>query len=330
MRKCFAWMWYRRKGMALLFLLLIFLLYNLVIFFHARAMTHYVSGGNKTPKPEDLSFWQKARILATGVAIPRPANAATPENFGLAFTTHPFQARDGIGLEGWFLPQTPSRGIVLVFHGYTSCKANLLPEAKAFHELGYAVFLVDFRGSGGSGGNETTIGVKEAGDVSRAMRFVQAEWPGQPIVLFGQSMGSAAILRALALDGLQPEALVIECPFDRLLSTVANQFSRMGLPAFPTAHLLVFWGGVQHGFNGFQHNPADFAREIRCPTLLLHGAKDTLVTRKQVESIFENLGGEKQLEFFPARGHESYVRSEPEPWKRLVSRFLAHSRSAQE
>jgi alpha-beta hydrolase superfamily lysophospholipase len=259
--------------------------------------------------------------MATGMSIPRPANQKTPASFGLAFTTHNFPSTDGIDLEGWFLPSAQAKGIVVLFHGYTSCKANLLPEAKAFHELGYDAFLVDFRGSGGSGGWETTIGYKEADDVSRSVEFVQKEWPKKPFVLFGQSMGSAAILRAVSKDGLCPQALVIEYPFDRLLSAVANRFSGK-LPSFPMAHLLVFWGGVQHGFNGFRHNPVDYAREVRCPTLLLHAEKDPLVTRPQADSLFENLGGEKEFELFPGLGHESLVRAEPDRWRRLVSHFL--------
>jgi hypothetical protein len=61
-------------------------------------------------------------------------------------------------------------------------------------------------------------------------------------------MGSAAILRAVALRGISPAALVLECPFDRLLSSVENRFAIMGLPPVPVARLLVFWGGIQHGF----------------------------------------------------------------------------------
>ncbi len=77
---------------------------------------------------------------------------------------------------------------------------------------------------------------------------------------------------------MQPAALVLESPFDALLSTVVNRFALMGLPAFPFAHLLVFWGGVQQGFNGFRHYPADYATEVRCAVLLLDGANDTRVT----------------------------------------------------
>src|SRR5207237_2938162 len=126
---------------------------------------------------------------------------------------------------------------------------SLLTPAAAFHEMGYAVLLVDFRGTGGSSGQETTLGVREAADVARAVDYTQHTWPARPLVLYGVSMGAAAIMRAVATEGVHPAALILESPFDRLLDTVANRFHAMGLPAFPAAGLLVFWGSLQQGYD---------------------------------------------------------------------------------
>jgi alpha-beta hydrolase superfamily lysophospholipase len=316
-------MWRHRKLTACLLLLFLFLLLNLVAYLHAHAMTHFVRDGSRTKPPESLSFWQKVKVLATGVTIPRPCNETTPARLGLPFTTHSFPAGDGIELEAWHIAHPRPRGLVVMFHGYAACKASLLGEAKAFYKLGYAIFLVDFRGSGGSSGSVTTIGVSEAEDVARTLEWVRAKWAGRPVILYGQSMGSAAILRAIAEHGARPDAVVLECPFDKLLSTVKNRFSAMGLPSFPFAQLLVFWGGVQHGFNGFNHNPVEYAEHVRCPVLLLQGGEDPRVTTEQAEAIFANLRGEKEFQLFPGVGHESYGAARPELWNLTVARFLA-------
>jgi alpha-beta hydrolase superfamily lysophospholipase len=228
-----------------------------------------------------------------------------------------------------------------MFHGYAAGKAALLPEAKAFYELGHATLLVDFRGSGGSDGDETTLGVDEAKDVAAAVAYAFERWPSRPLILFGQSMGSAAILRAMATGeiawnrrGPVPlgrghpgtpigvNGLILECPFDRLTSTAANRFSAMGLPSFPCAQLLVFWGGVQHGFNAFRHNPVEYAAAVRSPILLLHGAEDTRVTKQQAESIFARIQGRKEFVCFTGVGHESYCVADPRAWKEHVAQFL--------
>jgi alpha-beta hydrolase superfamily lysophospholipase len=322
-RKGLRWVWTHRKLTLGLCLLLTFLGLNLIAYMHAYAMTHFVRGGERTSKPESLSVWNKAKVLFTGVNIPRPANRATPEHAGLPFTVHHLAADGQVDLEAWHIDHPQAKRLVVMFHGYAGCKDDLLPAAQAFHDLGYATFLVDFRGSGGSGGDVTTIGVAEADDVVRAWDYVRAHWPGSAPVLFGTSMGSAAILRAVATTGIEPTALVLECPFDRLLSTVSRRCDAMHVPRFPCAHLLVFWGGVQHGFNGFAHNPVRYAESVHCPVLLLHGDCDIRVTPAEAQSIYANLGGAKHLEIFEGVGHEGYVEARPEQWRSRVSWFLS-------
>ncbi len=284
-------------------------------------MTHYTSAAARTQSPERLSLLGKLGVLFGGVDVPRPASDATPADRGLPFEVHRFAGGAG-RLEAWHVPHPRARGLVLLFHGYASCKAGLLPEAAALHELGYATFLVDFRGSGGSDGSVTTLGVGEADDVRAACDHVRAKKLGQRLILFGKSMGSAAVLRAVSVHGLQPDALVLECPFDRLLTTVEARFDALGVPSFPAARLLVFWGGVQHGFDGFAHNPVDYAAAVRCPALFLHGENDPRVTVVQVRAVADRTAGPNRLVTFPGLGHESYAAARPEEWRRAVADFL--------
>lgn len=295
---------------------------NVAAFLHARAMTHFTVGGARTAKPEALSFGAKLHALLFGVTIPRPENVVTPAAAKLVFETQTIAEPDGTVLEVWDIPAEWPRGVVVMFHSYASSKAALVGEARAFHDWGYACCLVDFRGSGGSSGSETTVGVREADDVIAAATHARALVPGKPCILYGQSMGSAAILRAIAVGELQADAAVIECPFDRLTATVGNRFTAMGLPAWPGAPLLVFWGGVQCNFDGFQHNPADYARDVRCPVLLLHGSADPRVTPEQVHSVFDNLAGERRFELLDGAGHQPYLDTHPERWKKVVGDFL--------
>jgi alpha-beta hydrolase superfamily lysophospholipase len=323
LRKAFRWFWSHRKTSLGLFLLIALVLLNLVAYLHAHAMTHYAVSGTGTDKPESLSALAKIKVLCTGVTVARPsAEGITPARIGLPFEVHRIAGQGRVDLEAWYVPHRQSLGLVLLFHGYAACKAGPLPEARALHELGYSLLLVDFRGSGGSSGNVTTIGVLEAEDVSLAVAYARTRWGQQPLILYGQSMGSVAILRALAVQHVRPQAVVLECPFDRLVNTVANRFTTMGLPGFPFAQLLVFWGGVQHGFDGFSHNPVEYAASVDCPALLLHGANDARVTPEQVQAVFQALRGPKVFELFAGAGHESYVVRQPERWRAVLADFL--------
>jgi alpha-beta hydrolase superfamily lysophospholipase len=300
----------------------LFLLINVLAYLHARAMTHFVSGGDRTQVPEKLTMFQKAKVLLTGVTIPRPENRVTPESLGLPFETHRIDGNGGPNLEAWLLPHPHGKAVVLLFHGYSASKTELLSEARVLHELGYAPFLVDFRGSGGSGGDETSIGVYEADDVARAVDYVRGRWPEQRLILYGYSMGSAAIFRALALGQTHADAVILEAPFDRLTSTVANRFTAMGLPTFPGTPLLVFWGGVQQGFNGFRHNPVEYAAAVCLPVLMMHGEGDVRATKAQVQAVFDQLAGPKQIEPFDGVGHQPTMAADAARWKRVIGRFL--------
>lgn len=295
---------------------------NLLAYRHAYAMLNFSAAGERTQPPEDLSLWQKFKILLNGVNIPKPQNQNSPASFSLPCETHWIKVNENIELQAWRIPYSQAKGMVLMFHGYAAAKSSLLPEAHAWHELGYATWLVDFRGSGGSSGKRTSIGYDEAEDVAAAVGYVRQISEGQPLILYGQSMGGAAILRAIAVHRVKTDALIIEAVFDRMLSTVQNRFAAMGWPSFPAAQLLIFWGGVQFGFNGFRHNPVDYAAAVECPTLLLHGADDPRATLRQAQAVFENLRGPKQFEVLTGLGHESYLSAQPERWKQTVSQFL--------
>jgi alpha-beta hydrolase superfamily lysophospholipase len=298
-----------------------FLALNVLAWRHARAMTHYASAGQRTPKPQNLSLREKLRVLFSGVVLPRPELPETPGDHGLPWEVHTLHGPET--LEAWYVPHPRPRGLVAMFHGYADCKATLLPEAAAFHALGWSCLLVDFPGCGGSTGCVTTIGAREADDVLRTLAFARGRWPGVPLVVYGQSMGSAAVLRAAAGAGIRADAFVLECPFDRMLNTVKARFRAMGVPAFPSAHLLLFWGGVQLRFNGFRHNPVEYARSVTCPTLLLHGAADAWITPAQIEALYANLRGPRRLQLFPGVGHESLVERCPGEWKAAVDGFLS-------
>jgi hypothetical protein len=125
------------------------------------------------------------------------------------------------------------------------------------------------------------------------------------------------------LRAVEPAALVLECPYDRLLTTLGHRFDAMGLPAFPCAHALLFWGGLQRGFDGFSLDPVEYARDVRCPTLLMDGDRDTRVGWAQAQSIAAALGGHGTFKVFAGCGHDFYLRERPDEWRRAVREFLA-------
>ncbi|MFO0948927.1 MAG: alpha/beta fold hydrolase [Planctomycetota bacterium] len=271
---------------SILFLLTLGIGVNAVAFRHAWAMSHFVEGGVRTREPIALSFVEKASVLVTGVRLPKPINTRSPADEGLEFETLHFSSTDGVDLESWYIPTENPRGIILFFHGYGSCKMAHLTSASILRGKGYDCLLVDERGAGGSGGNFTTLGFLEAKDVAGAVQFARRLKPGLPCILLGTSMGAAASLRAVAIEKVNVDAVIVECPFDSLLATTKNRFSMMGLPTVPLAEFVSFLGRrCNFGDNTFAHRPMDYAKEVDVPTLQLHGEKDTRVTLTQLPGL---------------------------------------------
>ncbi|WP_176133005.1 alpha/beta hydrolase [Hymenobacter sp. CRA2] len=309
----------RRWRWLILAALLLFVLANVVAFNHAWRFTHFsTEAGQHTANPEQLSLADKLWVLATGIHNPKPRNAQSPAFF---FQTVTIPSPNG-SLESWYSPVADARGTVALFHGYTSDKSHLLHEAAYFRQLGYSVLLTDFAGAGGSEGNRITVGYREADDVAAVVQWLRERQPEARVVLYGVSMGAVAILRAESELGVQADANIVECPYGSMLQTAENRFHSMGVPPFPMANLLVFWGGVQNGFWAYDLSAEAYARRVKTPTLLMWGEADPRVTRQETDAIYAALAGPKQRRDFPGSGHEPYWRRHKVGWQSAIWDFL--------
>ena len=312
--------WRRRCGYVVLLGVIVV---NVVAYNQARTMLNYSAASMATPTIEELTFGQKVQTVLFGVAVPRPTNMDTPADYEWNYEVATLATSRG-DLEAWIIPHDEQYGIALLFHGYAASKESLLPVAATMRTMGYTTVLVDFYGSGGSAGATTTLGATEATDVQTALAYVRDRWPDQPLVVYGFSMGAAAVVRGLATSAIQPHAIILEAPFDRLATTVRHRFAALGLPTFPSAELLLFWGSVQAGFNGFALNPIDDARQITSPTLLLRGALDPRVTSDEVRSFSTAIRATTTFVEVPNVAHAPSSVAAPAAWEQAVRSFLAH------
>ncbi len=302
---------------------ILFVLMNVVAFFHAYKFTHFSRDAVKTKNPEHLSVGQKIKTLMFGVSNPRPANKATPSHF---YKSVMLQSNKQIAC--WYIPagrdgvdtSSSALGTVILFHGYSGERSTMLDKADEFLKMGYNTLVVDFMGSGGSEGDKTTVGYAEAEEVKTAYDHIAQQ--GNNVLLFGTSMGAAAILKAMNDYHLSPKAVILECPFGSLYETVCARFRLMHVPTVPMASLLVFWGGAQSGFWGFGYKPSDYAKSITCNTLLIYGEQDKNVSRAETDKIYSNLAGPKQLKLIKNAGHENYLLHNRVEWVESVETFL--------
>ncbi|MEV4882833.1 alpha/beta hydrolase [Chitinophaga ginsengisegetis] len=298
----------------------LFILLNIIGAFHAWKFTHfYEDGGRRNKLPEQMSTGEKIKTILFGVRIAKSATTSFPS---VPYETVLLHTAGGLRLEGWWIPAKAAKGTVILFHGYNGNKGSLFPEADRFRSLGYHTFLLDFRAHGNSEGYTCSVGYKEAEDVKLAWDYVK-EKSNQPIILWGVSMGAAAILKAVPEYGLTPKQLILQCPFATLTDAVKSRMRSVHLPAFPFSQILTFWGGVEQGFWGAGFKPERYARQIHMPVLYFYGKQDIRVMPQETQEVFSHLGTrQKKLYIFPNAGHQSFCGKDSAAWMKEVTAFL--------
>jgi len=311
---------YKLKRRFIITTLLLFMLANVVAAFHAYKFTHFTERGKKTLAPEKLSLAGKLKTLMLGIENPRPVTRSIPQ---YPYSTILIDSDERLAC--WYIPADtailPAKGTVAMFHGYSGDKSGMLQRAYEFRNLGYNTFLVDFPGSGGSGGMRTTIGYNESKVVRAVFQYLCSHDTGF-VYLFGSSMGAVAILKAVDESKLKPSGIILECPFGSMYQTVCARFTNMHVPHVPMASLLTFWGGLINGFNAFNHNPVQYAAGVSCPALLIYGLHDKNVSKQETNEIFRALSGPKKLLICEKSGHDNFLQENKEKWVQGVSCFL--------
>jgi uncharacterized protein len=300
--------------------LILFILVNVVIIFHAYKFTHMYDVGEITIKPQQQkNGWDITKEMLFGI------NAVKQQNTIADSATQKIilNTKDNIALEAWYVPVPNAKGTVCIFHGHGGKKSGNNKEAEEFRKLGYNTFQLDFRAHGGSKGNTCTIGFDESEDVKLAYDYVKSKGE-KYIILWGISMGASTITKAMVdYSDLKPDRIILEMPFGTLKDAVEGRIKMMGLPAQPLSTLLSFWGGTMHGFWAYNFKPIDYAKKITCPVLLQWGAHDPRVTKKEQETLFANLNTkDKKFVVYETSAHESLCTKENEKWVSNVNEFI--------
>lgn len=187
---------------------------------------------------------------------------------------------DGLDLDAWWLEGGATA--VMVLHGNGGNRAGRAPLARALHELGLSVLLVDYRGYGGNPGTPSQAGLL-------ADARAGADWLGDRdhvdhLVWFGESLGGAVAL-ALARD-VPPDAVVLRSPFTSLLDVARSHY------------------GPVPGWLLRDHYPAmEWVEGLPAPLLVVVGADDEIVPTANSHALFEAAPEPKQLVTVPDAGH---------------------------
>ena len=240
---------------------------------------------------------------------------ADPAAAGLRYEVIKFPSADGTELTGMFFASTaPALGTIVHLHGNAQNMTSHFPNSAWLSREGFNVFILDYRGYGASKGRPALDGVIQ--DAIAALKQVRKipGVDGDRIAVFGQSLGGAIGISAIAESGLpQPKALVLEGTFYSYKS-VASAVMREHWWSWPFSWLpwLVVTGS---------HSPAKEIAGITCPKLFLYSEKDPVVPFSQGKRLYEAAPGPKEL-WTPLYGHTDAFAGQRETYGPRLVAFL--------
>ncbi|AFY76393.1 alpha/beta superfamily hydrolase [Pleurocapsa sp. PCC 7327] len=262
-----------------------------------------------------LTLWQNRLIFFPSAIIKN-----SPGDFGLAFEEVWMPVLTWKGkverLHGWWIPSlNPKADVLLYLHGNGGNISANLGHARRFHQLGFSVLLIDYRGYGRSKGKFPTE--------AEVYRDAQAAWDylvrqrqinPRDIFIYGHSLGGAIAID-LAVRRPQAAGLIVENTF----TSMGEQLARQGVfKLFPVKWLL------SQRFDSLSK-----LKLLRVPLLLIHGARDRTVPAQMGQNLYEAASVPKQLLLVPHAGHNNVAAVSEEEYLRAVSEFYQGVRRTQ-
>jgi pimeloyl-ACP methyl ester carboxylesterase len=240
----------------------------------------------------------------------------SPSEHGLDYEDISFLARDGVPLEGWFIPAPGSSKMIIANHpvGFSRSgipthlqpwhadwaasgngfEVDLVPDYKILHDAGYNVLAYDLRNHGlssAANGGVVTHGFTESRDVVGSLEYVRTrpDTSDMTIGLFSRCMGCVSTFAAMTrfpatFDGVRclvaPQPVTPRYIVERRLALIGLGNRR---DDFDTLLRLRTSVGLD------QRIPQEWARNVRVPTFLYQVRGDVLTDPSDVQSMYDHI-----------------------------------------
>lgn len=238
-------------------------------------------------------------------------------------------AGDGISIAGWYIPAAtdigPAGPTVVLAHGWSSNKSNLLGRAAVLHDA-YNLVLFDQRNHGQSGGTVTTQGVAEQADLRAVLDWLEATKAPEQVAVLGVSMGGATAINE-ADDDPRVDAVILESTHATLVNAAERRLAREGYPlSLPGSWAILLGALVRTGLDVSSVDPVQaIARFDDRPLLIVSGAADDSIGPNDAQDLVaaaEEAGSPVEVEICAAGGHGDVPEQCPGDYVNWVLGFL--------
>jgi len=191
---------------------------------------------------------------------------------------------DGERVIAWYGKARPGRPTLLYFHGNGGSLAIRAPRIQRFMEQGWGVYMMTYRGYGGSSGHPT-----EANNVADARlaygALLREGVAPDAIILYGESLGSGIAVR-LATER-EVAGVILDAPYTSIVDLAAQAY-----PFLPVRALLID-----------RYETTKYIANVKAPLLIIHGGRDPVIPVVMGRELALLANEPKRLVIFPGGGH---------------------------
>ncbi len=203
-------------------------------------------------------------------------------NFPQPFEELDVPVDEQTSLNGLLFKTTFPKGLIFYLHGNAGSLSSWGRVAKTYTELGYDVFIYDYRGYGKSEGtirNEKQL----FADNQKVYNYLKTyNYPATVIIGYSIGTGMAAQLAAAN----QPELLILQAPYYSLTDLVQHSF-----PILPSFLL-------KYKFETYR-----LLQNCSFPVILFHGDRDEVIYYQSSEKLLKVLKPGDRLVTLEGQGH---------------------------
>lgn len=165
---------------------------------------------------------------------------------------------DNKKLSGLLFKTSNPKGLIFYLHGNAGSLDSWGNSAKIYTNLGYDIFILDYRGFGKSEGQiENQEQVYR--DISIVYDKVKSEYKNKETIVIGYSIGTG--LAAYLASIKNPDKLILQAPYYNFL-----EFSSTKEPYFPDF------------LKKFQFETNKYIVKVKAPIYIFHGNQDQLIS----------------------------------------------------
>ncbi len=252
---------------------------------------------SKLDQPEVLSAIFHPRSIPV---TPLPENAVDL----------PIETEPGITIGCRFHRHGPDSPNIIFFHGNGETVADYDDIGPLYNHAGMNLLVVDFRGYGWSSGSPGVSTMLQDAEVlfNKAKEWLKENGHSGALFLMGRSLGSVSAIDLATRHGDDIKGLILESAIADTIPLAASLGMHLDDDDFTE----------EDGFCNIRK-----IEEIKTPTFIFHGARDTIITAVQAEKL-QAFSGARTKEFMviPGADHNSMILTGGKLYFETIKAFI--------